>query len=759
MAECLTLLENLKLSITNANTQLIINMTNPDKEFSRICVIPQTHYDTYYNKIKTEWEKLINDFINIPNKCTTNIQGLLFLYEILNESKIDLSVDDIKKLLNGSFEVITPEIKEKLITSGMKIINNKGETNFIMTEYVIQSLKNLVKILVEQCKCQAIDILTFILTKYKNKLSIIYENIPQEDIIKIFKEKYILIKSYINKFILKNQTGGGFVRNELTQLLPDTLGTMKEFFIRVLEKYLDNLHPIIWVQMFVGVLNNIFVDLPFTFDEFIAFISKCILLNSGPFILKLLQMIRPILPNEILKKYNISKLTYPLMEKEQIEHILNKVLDLDKKNNFALENKSNTTFDLRYKLLNNFSASVGHVCLLYDTHTETNIIIKIVKPLSIAQTCWESYIFKDLFKKDSCDDKFIKNMISAIQEEMNVEGEIKNLELANKYYDSNYNNEFNINLNATLSTVKNIKGIIKDGVWFALSMTLADGVPVSKLVENNLIEKDEYLKNNLYRCFDILVSRFFYVWVNHGFFHGDLHSGNMFYDVKTNKLTLIDFGAVGHLDLLNGSTELINIIIKAVYSNFDEMFDLLTDILNNKCVNDGGSMIDKQNEKYKTIRKTFTNAKIRNTINSKKDKANKEKIINNLMNPTRIKKEQMTGGKIEEGESISFEKIMADIGLFYASNGVNIAVKFAELNEIQKAYGLLLGTLISTGYDLNRFTYAVEKGINNWSTYYTGLLHPKTGINVLVTLLKEEKNQRKLLNKIYKVEKIIINKN
>ena len=188
MAECLSLLENLKLSIKNANTQMIINMTNPDKEFSRVCVIPQIHYDTYYNTIKKEWEKLINDFINLPNKCTTNIQGLLFLYEILNESKIDLSVDDITKLLNGSTEVITPEIKDKLINSGMKIIKNKGENNFVMNTDVLKSLKSLVKILVEQCKCQTIDILTFILTKYKDKITKIYENLPQEEILKIFKE-------------------------------------------------------------------------------------------------------------------------------------------------------------------------------------------------------------------------------------------------------------------------------------------------------------------------------------------------------------------------------------------------------------------------------------------------------------------------------------------------------------------------------------------------------------------------------------------
>jgi len=748
MTDCLKLLENLKLSIKEANTELIINMTNPDKEFSRICVIPQTNYDTYYNKIKTTWEKLINEFINIPNKCTTNIQGLLFLYELLNEANIDLSMEDINKLLSGSTEVITPEIKDKLINSGMKIIQNKGETNFTMKPSITNTLKDLAKIMIEQCKCQSIDILTFVATKYKDKISKLYKDLPQEEIIRIFKEKYELIKNYMEN--IKIQIGGGYVRDELTKLLPETLGAMKEFFIKVLEKYLDNLHPIIWVQMFNGLLDNIFVDLPFTKDEFFSFVSKYVLLNSGPFILKLLQMIRPVLPKELLEKYNISKLTYPLMEKEQIEHILNKVLVLDKIKLFTMDNKPSTTFDVRYKLITNFSASVGHVCLLYDTHTNTKIIIKIVKPLSIAQTCWEEFIFKDLFNSGSCNDKFIKNMISAIQEEMNVENEIKNLELANTHYDSDYQTEFNFKSNAKLSTVRNIKGIIKNGVWFALSMTLADGVPVSKLVENNLIEKDESLKDNLYRCFDILVSRFFYVWVNYGFFHGDLHSGNMFYDKETNKLTLIDFGAVGYLDLLDGSEisiNLVNIIIKAVYSNYDEMFDLLTDILNKKCVGKG-KFIDKQDEKYIKLRKKFTIAKIRNTVNIKIDKEKHDKVISKLM----------SGGKIEDGASISFENIIADIGMYYALNGINIATKFAELNEIQKAYALLVGTLMSTGYSMDRFTFALEKGINNWSTYYTGLLHPKTGINVLIYFWREEQKRKKLQNKINQAEKIIIDR-
>ncbi len=58
--------------------------------------------------------------------------------------------------------------------------------------------------------------------------------------------------------------------------------------------------------------------MPITRSDFFAFISKQLLLNSGPFILKTLQMIRPFLSKDLAEKYNLTKLTYPILTNQQL---------------------------------------------------------------------------------------------------------------------------------------------------------------------------------------------------------------------------------------------------------------------------------------------------------------------------------------------------------------------------------------------------------------------------------------------------------
>src|SRR5205085_3825111 len=124
----------------------------------------------------------------------------------------------------------------------------------------------------------------------------------------------------------------------------------------------------------------------FTPDEIFAFFSKCLLLNSGPFILKILQMIRPVLSDELKKKYNLTKLKYPVLTPEQADLVLNKVVyDWD-----------------MYEVLRPVSASVGHVCIVRRVdEPERKIIIKIIKPLAIAQSCWEYKTLYNVYGDDN----------------------------------------------------------------------------------------------------------------------------------------------------------------------------------------------------------------------------------------------------------------------------------------------------------------------------------------------------------------------
>jgi hypothetical protein len=68
----------------------------------------------------------------------------------------------------------------------------------------------------------------------------------------------------------------------------------------------------------------------------------------------------------------------------------------------------------------------------------------------------------------------------------------------------------------------------------------------------------------------------------------------------------------------------------------------------------------------------------------------------------------------ELSDTISFAGIMQIIIKFYATSGINVAVKFAELNELQKAYALLLGVLAKTGYSSYRMGMAIKTGVLSW---------------------------------------------
>jgi hypothetical protein len=259
--------------------------------------------------------------------------------------KLDLSLSTIQNLLTGK-ENITGDIKDQILNAGIDAIKQKTEHKFEFTEDFIKTFKSFGMIIYENCQCQMIEIFTFFLNKYKTKYFEKFKNegsneilMKLQNIIEFVKEK----KDFFTKNQPDSQAGGSLLRNELQKLIPSDLGSMKGFFVTVIEKYFTNLHPIIWCQIYIGIMENLFKDLPLTPEEIFAFISKQILLNAGPFILKLLQMFAPYLSTEIKNKYNIAKLTYPLMEISQVENILNKILKFKKKKQYELDEKIKST--------------------------------------------------------------------------------------------------------------------------------------------------------------------------------------------------------------------------------------------------------------------------------------------------------------------------------------------------------------------------------------------------------------------------------
>ena len=803
---CMDVLSNMTGAIDDVNTAIIRNMTDQRVKYEDVCIRPNITFDHYYSSLKEKWETIINDYINKPEKCSSNISSILMLYEAaskLNKGEIS---GNPKNMLARVGSLTPSQIEnfayEKMIDTALGMITNTSSNAFVMDKDMVKSMKNLARILGDNCQCQMIDIFSYILSKYKTKYSRKLTGKSRDESVAILRQDYQYIKDTVIKYgqnirtAVRNRPSAGLksssepvallnfsIENELNKLIPNELGAMKVFFVKVIARYFNNLHPIIWAQIFRGMLSNIFKDLPLSQDELFSFVSKYLLLNSGPFILKILQMIRPILSDELATKYNLTKLTYPLLEPHQIEIVLKQII---------------VDYEM-IKIIYNKSASVGHVCIAYDVRRpDDKFVIKLVKPLAIAQSCWEFHVLNDLFPKGSCEDNFIKNTLRANGVEMNVANEIKNLDRGNEHYTTDYNTEFGINIEAKLTTITHIPGIVKEGTWFGLAMTLAPGIPLSDLIENKLLEHDTKFRANLHRCLDLLVTKFFYVLISQGFYHGDLHSGNVFYSFKKKQLTMIDFGAMGDIDLYaNDDTtkSLLMIVIMSVNYDYDGILDVLTDILNSRCSEDKSSFIDKNTDAYHQVKKELIAHKLKNMMNAEKEKKKSATYLADVSDENRLRDERYVDTLITvkdtsddhedrdpsiyddleripetketvienrdilpvfteilgDSESISFAGVMQIIIKFYATSGVNVAIKFAELNELQKAYALLLGVLAKTGYNSYRMGMAIKTGVLSLG-HLPKLLNVGTTYNIIKEYWKESSKSDELV-KMLKIEK------
>jgi hypothetical protein len=790
---CLTVISKLNNAIDDANNTLINNMTDSNVNYESLCVKPNITYDFYYQYLKKKWDEIIDNFIDDPNKCTDKVSEFINFYKFMSSDKISKT----KQLLNISNTDKNSLAKNMSNTSIDDIILEnianwitESDTNdrFSLKENFIESVTDLSKIMLKYCQCQLPAIFRTFVKKYKTKYGKKYRDKTQNEKIQMLRNDFdkfklqlvkisktgILPNQYMITDKISNQLTGLFsfsVENELDKLIPNELGSLKDFFVRVISKYYNNLHPVIWAQIFKSMTENVFVDLPFTPNEIFSFGSKYLLLNSGPFILKILQMIRPVLKPELAAKYNITKLTYPLLKQNQVQNILDKVVyDWD-----------------MYRILANFSASVGHVSKVVRSDRPTNeFMIKIIKPLAVAQSCWEYATLYDIYPDGTCEQAFIKNMLESNGRELNLNNEIENIKKGHEYYTATYDEVYGHNVDAKLTTVENIPGVIVPNTWFALAMTLAPGTPLNKLVENDLIMKDTIYRAKLHRCLDILVYKFFLSIIQHGFYHGDLHAGNIFFSFEQNQMTLIDFGAVGEINIYSDDPDIrtvLDVIIMSMFYNYEDMFDTMTSLLNSKCVE---TQINPKSDEYIELKKRLIHYRIQNILNEKREKEKSQEYKDHIFSDERIASEKakeksiiknrtfdannnksiysileykpvtaetivenrdelpvMTN--ISESSSISFTDVLEEIIKFYALSGVNIAIKFNELYEFQKAYALLLGVLHKVGYNSYRANIAVHRAIVTWENI-PELFHIRT-VEHFVNSYRDQRNKYKEFKK------------
>jgi hypothetical protein len=524
----------------------------------------------------------------------------------------------------------------------------------------------------------------------------------------------------------------------------------------------------------MGCINDFGEELPLTKDELFQFMSKQLLLNSGPFILKMLQMVRPALTPELATKYNLTKLAYPKLTPVQVNSILSQILPTPRMINVYAHK----------------SASVGHVCLAYSgRNPQDEFVIKIIKPISIAQSCWEYSILRHVFDEGSCESNFVVNMLKSNGREMNVTNEIANIHEGHALYTGTYRDLFSVEHDAVLTTVDVREGVLKQDTWFAFAMTMAPGLPLSDLIEKNLLNNDTSYRSALHRGLDILVYQFIFNLIKHGFYHGDLHSGNIFYSFEKQQMTLIDFGAVGRLDLFSGDKdilEVLDILVMSAYYNYPGLLDKLTKLLNSKC---GTDMIDTTNAKYTEFKHKLHEYSMKNMVHNRASTEKTAKYEDLLFGDDRLDVEKsevnarLTGQTTHPNDSIyaaldikrkeketvvenkdilpdlqgiddnihmvSFNSVMVEIAEFYAQSGVNITVKFNQLFELQKAYALLMGVLHKAKYEPTRLEIILSKAILN-TGHITKLINFGTSMELISVLLHERSIFKKQVDKLTK---------
>lgn len=672
-------------------------------------------YDIFFINIKKELKKQILIFMNL-NKL------------IIDKNEI---VIDIDNLLKDSLDL--PKNKSGPFMEMMKeFINNKIEVSDIF--YNNMGVVFLILIL-----C---------LNKYDKNSLIIKETIL--NYLKFDKTTKLLFLYGTLKFVydlmsLKNEnilTNYLNINNEINKIIPDSLGSMKTFYVTIITQYYSNLRPIIWLHILEKLALEITEIFPLTIENVYKYIASKILLNSGPFMLKILQLVTPFMTQELAEKYNVKKLTYPLMSKDEVDLLLKPIV-------INYEN---------YEITRNISASVGHVCFVKNKETNETFVIKIIKPLSILQACAEHDILSNMFDKikNKCEYDYVNGILESNGIEMNVLHETKNINICSKLYNLNYT-FLNANVNVKLTTIKNIKGIMNKENRYALAMTMATGKSINELLESGLLNNNNKFQSLVHRCFDLLVYSFFQNILLSGYYHGDLHGGNMIYNSEINTLTLIDFGAVSKLDLntKNGDIKnILKILILGTFENYDDLLDELTDYVNSKC--DNSYLLDKNKKEYNDFKKKMYDYKINNAINYSKNKKNINEYKKYLMNE-RIIIEAKTNINDEINESYikqtstnkNFVDVLNEIMEFYAKMNVNIIIKLGNYYEFQKAYMLLYGVAMKINYDNDRFTMMIQK-----SMMHKKLLKKNLGLmGIVIKYYTQEKNKyNKLLNKIKNIK-------
>ena len=227
-------------------------------------------------------------------------------------------------------------------------------------------------------------------------------------------------------------------------------------------------------------------------------------------------------------------------------------------------------------------ASVGQalLCTVKCEGMEAqDCVVKILRPNAALAAEREYGIFMAACGNDASMKATFQGRFDSIKEELDLTLEAENMKKADKTYSYDKNiPEIGTFTNTT--SAKLFQGVKPTST--VMMQQKAEGTTVKKFIEetkDRLAEENanippeelQAMKEKLEKTHSALVSTS-YMWANEGlfgsgFYHGDLHAGNLMVDAS-GKVTMIDFGNATQLDK-DGRTNVTRVITGAAVGNVD----------------------------------------------------------------------------------------------------------------------------------------------------------------------------------------------
>lgn len=425
----------------------------------------------------------------------------------------------------------------------------------------------------------------------KNKIHL--RELKGRDIIELhYKEQLKMKKDEIDSLIkTQNDMNRSLLENE--EIIQRFKSASEEFLSSV--KFLNNTEEAPIKSVFANFLQNYYGenDISIKRDIFNGLLSqypqtiskeslKNILASGGPVLHKLFQFM-----GETSKDQNERGMLSSF--KSELRPMSNVDFQLARKRLFG-GNAARTVTNLNGQPL--AIASVGQVHLGSSVDGR-EIIVKLLKPDLKTKTSSELSFLNRLIPSENY--QVIKNVIDSLSDSINGELDLtrerrmlKKAKIYNKPRDR-------------IFVVEPIKNLSSNSI---LAMSKASGLPIYQVATTaeNACSKLDLLSKLLKNWLDEAL-------FGSGFFHGDLHGGNIVYDEQQRKLELIDFGNAeelsttdrrGIIKLIAGVTlEREEIVYRALLdlglsrSQVNSIQDFISEVIEDNFLTEEGKKADK----------------------------------------------------------------------------------------------------------------------------------------------------------------------